>query len=138
AIALDNSQLFETINNTNEELIKINNDLDNFVYTASHDLKAPVLNIEGLVYVLTKALKEGKMEKAETMIEMIKTSILKFKETIQALTVVGRTNKYIDDEVVKLNLKRLDQDILLSIADMVEAAYAHIQTDFSRRDEEEI
>lgn len=138
AIALDNSQLFETINNTNEELIKINNDLDNFVYTASHDLKAPVLNIEGLVYVLTKALKEGKMEKAETMIEMIKTSILKFKETIQALTEVAKTNKNIDDEVVKVNLKQLVEDILLSIDDMIEAAQADIQSDFSRLDEEEI
>src|SRR6185312_3133864 len=32
----------------NEELAKINTDLDNFIYTASHDLKAPVANIEGL------------------------------------------------------------------------------------------
>lgn len=138
AIALDNSQLFETISNKNEELIKINNDLDNFVYTASHDLKAPVLNIEGLVYVLTKALKEGKMEKAETMIEMIQTSILKFKETIQALTEVAKTNKNIDDEVVKVDLKQLFEDIKLSIDDMVESASADISADFSKLGEEEV
>lgn len=138
AIALDNSQLFETISNKNEELIKINNDLDNFVYTASHDLKAPVLNIEGLVYVLTKALKEGKVEKAEKMIEMIQTSILKFKETIQALTEVAKTNKNIDDEVVKVNLRQLLEDIKLSIEDMIEAANADIEADFSKLEEEEI
>ncbi len=138
AIALDNSQLFEAISNKNEELIKINNDLDNFVYTASHDLKAPVLNIEGLVYVLTKALEEGKIDKAEKMIEMIKISILKFKETIQALTEVAKTNKNIDDEVVKVDLKELFEDIKLSIEDMVEAAGADITADFTRLGTEDI
>ena len=138
AIALDNSQLFETITNKNEELLKINNDLDNFVYTASHDLKAPVLNIEGLVYVLTKALEEGKTEKAEKMIEMIKISILKFKETIQALTEVAKTNKNIDDEVVKVDLRQLFEDIKLSIEDMIQAADANITADFAQLGEEEI
>lgn len=138
AIALDNSQLFEAISNKNEELIKINNDLDNFVYTASHDLKAPVLNIEGLVYVLTKALEEGKIDKAEKMIEMIKISILKFKETIQALTEVAKTNKNIDDEVVKVDLKELFEDIKLSIEDMVEAADADIAADFTKLGTEDI
>lgn len=38
----------------NKELTRINNDLDNFIYTASHDLKAPVSNIEGLIYSLKK------------------------------------------------------------------------------------
>lgn len=33
----------------NGELIRINGDLDNFVYCASHDLKSPVVNAEGLV-----------------------------------------------------------------------------------------
>src|SRR5699024_2249169 len=31
----------------NQQLKVINADLDNFIYTASHDLKAPIANIEG-------------------------------------------------------------------------------------------
>ncbi|NJO01610.1 MAG: PAS domain S-box protein, partial [Bacteroidia bacterium] len=31
----------------NEELIRINTDLDSFIYAASHDLKSPIVNIEG-------------------------------------------------------------------------------------------
>lgn len=34
---------------TNRQLTRTNVDLDNFIYTASHDLKAPILNIEGLL-----------------------------------------------------------------------------------------
>ncbi len=39
---------------TNRALTTINNDLDNFIYTASHDLKAPIANIEGLTIALIK------------------------------------------------------------------------------------
>src|SRR5690606_35982657 len=36
----------------NSELIKINNELDNFVYAASHALKAPITSLEGLLHAL--------------------------------------------------------------------------------------
>jgi signal transduction histidine kinase len=38
-------------------------DLDNFVYTASHDLRSPIANLEGLLLVLKKRL-ENKLETA--------------------------------------------------------------------------
>src|SRR5690606_5915579 len=113
----------------NKELVKINNDLDNFVYTASHDLKAPVLNIEGLVYALIKTLQKKDFDKAHMMIEMIKTSILKFKGTIQALTEVAKTNKNIEEDTESINLQELLDDIKLSIEDMILKANAKIIAD---------
>jgi signal transduction histidine kinase len=47
-------QVQEELQQTNENLVRINNDLDNFVYTASHDLKAPIINLEGLVKKLAR------------------------------------------------------------------------------------
>ncbi|UOQ82505.1 PAS domain-containing protein [Hymenobacter sp. 5414T-23] len=41
---------------TNEQLRRTNADLDNFIYTASHDLKAPIANIEGLLSLLSEEL----------------------------------------------------------------------------------
>ncbi|MDX5437349.1 MAG: PAS domain S-box protein, partial [Pontibacter sp.] len=38
----------------NVELMRINNDLDNFIYTASHDLKVPIANIEGLLSLMSE------------------------------------------------------------------------------------
>ena len=40
----------------NERLARTNADLDNFIYTASHDLKAPITNIEGLLNMLEREL----------------------------------------------------------------------------------
>lgn len=133
AIAIDNSQLFESLSKKNTELIKINNDLDNFVYTASHDLKAPVLNIEGLVYALTKALEENRTEKVSQMMEMIKKSILKFKETIQGLTEVARTNKNVDDDLEYVDIEELLDDIKQSIKDILSTTKTEIHADIQCR-----
>jgi signal transduction histidine kinase len=46
----------EELTSTNSVLAHLNGDLENFVYAASHDLKAPILNIEGLLQVLLKKL----------------------------------------------------------------------------------
>lgn len=37
----------EALELKNVQLLRTNSDLDNFIYTASHDLKAPIANIEG-------------------------------------------------------------------------------------------
>ncbi|QKG58448.1 PAS domain-containing protein [Hymenobacter sp. BRD128] len=42
---------------TNQQLTRTNADLDTFVYTASHDLKVPIANIEGLLDALSRDLR---------------------------------------------------------------------------------
>ncbi|RZK59035.1 MAG: PAS domain S-box protein, partial [Hymenobacter sp.] len=42
----------EELHTSNSRLVRTNTDLDTFVYTASHDLKAPINNIEGLLNAL--------------------------------------------------------------------------------------
>ncbi|MDB5234888.1 MAG: sensor histidine kinase, partial [Hymenobacter sp.] len=46
----------EELGDKNQQLTRVNVDLDNFIYTASHDLKAPISNIEGLLYLLREEL----------------------------------------------------------------------------------
>ncbi|MCR6638588.1 MAG: PAS domain S-box protein [Sporocytophaga sp.] len=77
-----------------KELKRANVDLDNFIYTASHDLKAPLSNIEGLVTYLDQLLKEtstnGQNEEVESLIDMMYKSIAKFKKTIEDLSDVTK------------------------------------------------
>jgi PAS domain S-box-containing protein len=42
-------QLNQTLTQTNEELTKANTELDRFVYSASHDLRAPIASVLGLI-----------------------------------------------------------------------------------------
>ncbi len=41
----------EKIKDKNEELVKINNELDSFVYRAAHDLRAPLASVLGLINI---------------------------------------------------------------------------------------
>ncbi|MFQ3212580.1 MAG: signal transduction histidine kinase [Marivirga sp.] len=47
------------LNKKNEELKEINNELDQFVYSASHDLKAPLLSVLGLINIAKYDVKEA-------------------------------------------------------------------------------
>jgi signal transduction histidine kinase len=97
-VAIENSHLFESLNRSNRELVSTNNDLDNFVYSASHDLKAPVLNIEGLVIALERSQSTNNPDRIQKIMSLIRESVERFKGTIQALAEVAETNRNIDDE----------------------------------------
>jgi signal transduction histidine kinase len=145
AIAMDNSKLYEAaqkskenltainkeLNSKNEELQKINIDLDNFIYTASHDLKAPVSNIEGLINTLSDVLKEDQIDKEDVypIVEMINSSILRFSNTIKDLTTITKIQKDIEEENEEVNISEIVEDIKVLNADLIKSSNAKIIID---------
>ncbi|CAN5295567.1 hypothetical protein BH23BAC1_BH23BAC1_41860 [soil metagenome] len=79
----------------------INNELDNFIYTASHDLKAPIVNIEGLMTALIKSLntKFSIDEHPKKIFSMIGVSIEKLKSTIAHLVEISKVENEKEDAV---------------------------------------
>jgi PAS domain S-box-containing protein len=118
----------------NEELVKINNDLDNFVYTASHDLKAPIANIEGLLSTLVDSLdEECKPEEiVYSIIKMINASIEKFKNVIIDLTEISKAQKSSVNKVQKCNFSNIFEEIKTSIDPLIKTSKAVINTDFAK------
>jgi two-component system sensor histidine kinase/response regulator len=104
----------------NIELVKVNNDLDNFIYTASHDLKAPVSNIEGLMFSLLDSLNPemAKDPNVSMIMQMINTSILRFKGTIQDLTEITKIQKSAEEETL-INCHEIIEDVKVSIREMI-------------------
>ncbi|MFL5728169.1 MAG: sensor histidine kinase [Cytophagaceae bacterium] len=117
----------------NSELKKVNNDLDNFVYTASHDLKAPVSNIEGLMNALNDCIKDPQSHTQDVMIllEMINKSINRFKATIQDLTEITKIQKNLDSEIEAVDIGEVLEDVKLSIQELIFSTGAEIKSDFS-------
>ncbi|MBT1700210.1 PAS domain S-box protein [Fulvivirgaceae bacterium PWU4] len=64
----------------NEELVKINAELDRFVYSASHDLRAPIASLLGLIEV---ARLEKSLDNIENLLNMQKTSLLRLDRFIR-------------------------------------------------------
>ncbi len=117
----------------NKELININNDLDNFIYTASHDLKAPISNIEGLVDSMLENIDEKVKanEEFRYILSLINTSIQRFKTTIHDLTEITKVQKQIQDIVEELNCREVIEDVKFIIQDQIKASGALVTIDDS-------
>jgi PAS domain S-box-containing protein len=119
----------------NEELQRINVDLDNFIYTASHDLKAPIANIEGFVKLLASKYNKKSLEEGEfgEFVAYIQDSINRFKTTIGDLTEISRTQRNIaeDTQGEVVNVQAIYDDILADVGFLFNDAKCCVTTDFT-------
>ncbi|AHM60680.1 integral membrane sensor signal transduction histidine kinase [Flammeovirgaceae bacterium 311] len=71
----------------NNELIKVNEELDRFVYSTSHDLRAPLLSVLGLVQLLEKKPVD---ETQQSYLKMMRTRISNLEAFINDITSYAR------------------------------------------------
>ncbi|HEX8546277.1 MAG TPA: HAMP domain-containing sensor histidine kinase [Cytophagaceae bacterium] len=134
AIALDgmrrklNSSYVE-LSKKNQALIKTNNDLDNFIYTASHDLKAPISNIEGLLIAFKddEVFDEGK----NALLDMMFHSIERFKTTIKDLTEITKVHRPEDLDLQDLYFYEILDEVKLDIRGLIETLNPDIELAFT-------
>lgn len=118
----------------NQQLITINTDLDNFIYTASHDLKSPIANIEGLMLALTKKLTAKFVldDEQNSILSMIAQSINRLKSTISDLTEIAKAQKETTEkEIVSVNqiIGEVTTDLDKLIEDNEVVLYKKIEVD---------
>lgn len=115
----------------NYDLITINKDLDNFVHTASHDLKAPINNIGGLATALNKELRKKVKDESTmfTIIDLIIKSVTKFKQIISEM---ASTKKEKSEQFIYQSFKEITQDIKDNLHQEIEGSNAIIIEDFSQ------
>jgi len=121
----------EELRQRNEELLRINDDLDNFVYSASHDLKAPMSNIEGLLFTLDAELKAGNHEVVPMIMDLIHRSIGNFKDTLQGLTDIAKISDASSDDQSVIEIGQVVEEIKQSIKEMISSCNAEVISDFS-------
>jgi chemotaxis family two-component system sensor kinase Cph1 len=111
AIVIERTQQLKESNNN---LIRLNQDIDSFIYSASHDLKSPVNNIEGLLHLLKDELEnDNNPEIVSELIRRIEHSTFRVKSTVFNLTdiVKVQTNPY--EDVQEINVKELINEIII-------------------------
>ncbi len=118
----------EELSQSNLQLIRINNELDNFVYAASHDLKSPILNIEGLLKAMERQLsREGFQKPAVGQIyQLLYNSVERFKTTIEDLTQVARISKESLEDVTAIAPKEVLGEVLLDLEAQIQQAGARL------------
>jgi two-component system sensor histidine kinase VicK len=119
----------------------VNTELENFIYTASHDLKSPIVNIEGLMIILTKKLNGSFSldDEQNRMLSMIGASIDKLKSTIAYLTQIVKVQREeVADEVVSFEelIDEVYHDVSLLTAHIPIKVHKHLEAkeiNFSRK-----
>jgi len=91
---------------SNKQLEKLNQELDRFVYSTSHDLRAPLLSVQGLLKLMDLASTNDERSKYQQMIQGRLLSLDKF---IHDITDYSRNNRLgIARENVNLSALALD------------------------------
>ncbi len=126
-------RLEEQRNTHLEELTRINKDLKQFSYTASHDLRSPVNNLMSVVDLLEMSMIGTDMPVLENMnfVNVLRTAVGNLKYTLDAsmdrLADVERLNVLIEE----VDLGDCLSGVLHSIQSLVASSGAMITSDFS-------
>ena len=127
--ALRHSQ--QQLQQSNKELTRTNIDLDNFIYTASHDLKSPITNIEGLLYELQAQLPAPVQQQyaVAPLLLMMQDSVTRFQRTIGHLSDITKLQKEHDQPVTEVLLLPTIDDVRQDLQPLIRAAGAQLAVD---------
>ena len=118
----------EELQESNKKLREINSDLDNFVYAASHDLKSPINNIEGLIAMLKST---DKKDVADEVFQKIEQSVSKVRQTIDQISSVVKIQRTEETDVGEVFFDKVLAEVLEENVNMVATAKPQIIRDFA-------
>lgn len=113
----------------NKDLDRVNKNLDTFVYTASHDLKAPISNLEGLLKALEKKLspQTRQDQRVKQIYQLLYGSVARFKATIADVTEVARIGKESQEDVAAISLAEVLGEVREDLKSQILEAGAHLE-----------
>jgi signal transduction histidine kinase len=94
----------------NEELVKINKELDSFVYSVSHNLRAPLMSVLGLINLVQVENKKSDTETGlNSYFAMMQQSIHKLDDTLKEILDYSR-NARSELNIEKVDFQRMVED----------------------------
>ncbi len=124
-------EMNEELRASNQQLTRTNVDLDNFIYTASHDLKAPIANIEGLLHALLDELPAASQQAAAVapLLGMIQLSVERFQATITQLTTLSQLQQAHAQPTEIVNLAAVVDAVRLDLVPLLTATATELTVD---------
>ncbi|WP_337325306.1 sensor histidine kinase [Chryseolinea sp. T2] len=94
----------------NAELKKVNRDLEMFVHSTSHNLRAPLRSVLGLIYLSRQELAAGKLDNLDQYYGLMENSIHALDDTIKLILDYSRTKQLVE-EVEEIDFERMFEEI---------------------------
>lgn len=120
------------LDNSNKSLLRINADLNNFVFGASHDLNAPIVNIEMLLEILNHKLDTKDPEVVE-LSGMMNKAVSNFKAIISDLASVGDMESEEAGDTVE-SFPALFKEITETLSEKIKVSKAVFDTNFRAKE----
>jgi len=119
------------LSNKNEELTRLNNDLDNFVYTASHDLRSPINNLEGLIEIYEDEPLQNEKARSE-MWYLFAQSISRLKSTINDIADIAKLQRSKPEDIGMISFEEIYQEVLEDLHFLIASTNSNITVDFQQ------
>ncbi|MET4080715.1 two-component system CheB/CheR fusion protein [Pedobacter sp. UYP30] len=126
-------QLLKELNISNESFRRINEDLNNFVYGASHDLNAPLFNIESLMGILNMKIDLSNPD-LSNISGMMDKALTNFKEVIKEMGKIVVLETESSENAKLENFEGVFKEIEGAISGRIKLANAKITTDFKEKE----
>ena len=118
------------LSTANDQLTRTNADLDNFVYTASHDLKAPISNLEGLLASLREELPPPAADsEVGYLLHLMQDSVNRFTHTLSLLTDITKLQHAFNEAPAPVALAPLIEAVRLDLAPLRQQVGGHLRVD---------
>lgn len=103
----------EDLESSKRELERSNDELEQFVYTVSHDLKSPLVTSMGFIGIIKKLAAQGRLEEAVGKLDKVVVANSRMGQLINDLLELSR--------VGRINMDKQDVDLNQLLADFHEA-----------------
>lgn len=110
-----------------EELKITNAELDRFVYSTSHELRAPLLSVLGLIELSREVVEKN--HDAMSYLDMMRDSLMRADDTIKQILIYSR-NSRLKPQVEPVDVKELVENHIQNIRNMKEADQVRFELDF--------
>jgi signal transduction histidine kinase len=121
-----NAQLEQRVEERTAQLVSANRELDSFVYSVSHDLRAPLRNIDAFSTILLDDHGDRLDDEGKGLLHRIHNGCLRMNELIEDLLMLSRVSR------AELNRKTVDlTGLAYDIADELHRAEPDRQVEFA-------
>jgi signal transduction histidine kinase len=111
----------------NQQLTRVNADLDSFVYMASHDLRGPISNLEGLVQALHEELPDP--HPAGPLLQMMQAAVARFQRTLGQLGEVLQLPQAQDPVAPAVELATIVEDLRQDLLPALQQTGGQLEVD---------
>lgn len=113
----------------NQQLTRVNADLDSFVYMAAHDLRGPINNLEGLVQTLREELPAPPVPAVGALLQMMQESVQRFQRTLEQLGAVLQVHQTADQATPPVELVAVVDDVRQDLLPALQQTGGYLEVD---------